>query len=235
MNAVVSVSYCNAHVKGAAPWAGGTRLDGALHARWLEEACGLYLDGVRSDDGHLYEVPAVVIVSTAFDGILHVEAGEERDALWRCARRGVGIMGDAANPNHQVGAALCLRLGLEYAGKLGHDYLVHTAEDVLPRPGALAAVLHALADGSEYAGYAWGVGTPAEGLNAQFFACRVPYLAGKFDPAAVTGAGHIEGYLRDLLAGKKLWLAVAPEVRYRHTHDYEEWKRWKGEQDGLAT
>lgn len=217
MNAVVNIGFCASHRKGGES---GSLLDEAAHWEWLEAACDWWLARNRSC--------GVVVSTTGFRGPLHVGAGRARDALWR-VMSGVDVVGDAANPSHQVGAGLTVRLGLEYAGKIGFDYVVHTAEDVLPREGVVGAMLRALEGGAEYAGDAWGVGTPAEGLNAQFFACRVPYLAGRWDAAAIPGSGHIEGYLRDLLRGKRLWLADRPESRYRHTHDAAEWKRWADE------
>lgn len=228
MNAVVNVSFCCSHRKGGE---GGPVLDEAEHWEWLKSACrwwqfGDYFEGFRA---------RVIVSATGYRGPLHVEAGRARDALWHITNLCVPIIGDATNPGHQVGAGTALRLGLEYAGKLGYPYLIHTAEDVLPLPGVVGSMLRSLEAGDEYAGDHWAPGSPAEGLNAQFFACRVPYLAGVFDPGAIPAAAHIEGYLRGLLRGRRLSLwQGGPGSRYRHTHDPLEWKRWSEEPTPLS-
>ena len=226
MSAVVNIAFCADHRKGSDH---GPRLGEAEHWEWLERCCRRW---IREDFGDA--TGALVVASaTGYRGPLHVGAGRARDALWRVIGMDVPVLGDATNPGHQVGAGLTVRLGLEFAGKLGYPYLIHTAEDVLPRPGVVVAMLRSLEAGDEYAGDHWAAGTPAEGLNAQFFACRVPHLAGVFDPGAIPAAGHIEGYLLSLLRGRRLSLwQGGPGERYRHTHSAEEWKRWSEEVAG---
>ena len=211
MNAIINVSYCNHHYKGGDFLAWG---DGAEHAEWLEQC-------VR----HLaLSSPLPVMVSmTGFLGWPEVPAGRERDALWR-ANKMARFVTMAANPGHQVGASWCIRLGLEAAGKLGYDCLVHTAEDVVPHKGVIEQMLHDLEEGAEYAGARWGI--HQDEANAQFFACRVPYLAGIWDPTAIPRHDHIERYLMDLLEGKKIcWTGTW----YRHTHDFSQWRQWAEE------
>jgi len=208
---VVSVSYAMSHRKGTEA---AMPMNAQKHAEWLEQAVHWY---VRRG------FPTIV-AATGYPGILDVETSSEsreRDALWRILRQGVPILGTVHNPGHQVGAALCVRLGLEYAHCCGYDYLIHTAEDILPVPGKITEMLLALEDGYEYAGEAWG--EAQDELNAQFFACQAAALVGAWDACRVTGHGHIECYLRDLLAGKPQALLTGT---YQHTHDYEQWREW---------
>ena len=73
---------------------------------------------------------------------------------------------------------------------------------------------------AEYAGEAWGPNQ--DELNTQFFACRVPWLAGMFDPTQIPAHGHIEKYMAWLLRDRKVYRQQFP---YSHTHDYADWQR----------
>ncbi len=217
MNALVSISYCADHYKGADPER-AMRLRGQTHAEWLEDACRIY-----------YERGLPVIVCcTGFRGMLNVEVSPqnlERDVMWRIFRKARAIVGVPENPGHQVGAALCIRQGLECASKLGYDLLIHTAEDVLPLPGVLREMQSTISGGSiDYVGSFWG--PQRDELNSQFFACRVQSLVGKWDSAAVTGHGCIEKYLASLVRFSRVHHL---ENYYRSTHDYDEWQRWRKE------
>ncbi len=212
MRTLVSISYCASHHKGADPDV-APRLDGAEHAEWLQDAVGFY--------AALLPTAEIAVAATAFPGILDVPAGRERDAYWTIIKCGVLLVTTSHNPGHQVGAALAIRLGLEAAGKLGFDFLVHTAEDVIPGEGALQEMLTALASEADYAGSEWHAG-PGQ-VNAQFFACRTQALVARWDACAVTGDGCIERYLGRLLEGRPKCLREWP---YRHTHDRAEWQRW---------
>jgi hypothetical protein len=219
---LVSVSWCAGHFKGRDPHE-APRMRGVEHAEWLEDAvAGLYFTAGYD----------VIVACTHWNGIIDVEnTGDspERDVLWRLLRRRIPIIGTTANPNHQVGAALCIRLGLEYASHCGYEYLIHTAEDVLPHPGSIEGMCDALVKGAEYVGEQWGHGN--DQLNAQFFACRVATLVGPWDACCVTGHGCIERYLAVLIGDRPKKLFVNPS--YRHTHDKGEWERWRKEQKGL--
>jgi hypothetical protein len=152
-----------------------------------------------------------------------------RDVLWRLYARHVPIVSSVSNPGHQHGAAFCVRMALEYAGKCGYDNLVVTAEDVLPRPRAVDEMLNALLV-HDYAGEAWGVNR--DEANAQFFACRTQALVPAWDHCkACAHGGWIERYLRHLLEGHPCrWF---DKSLYRHTHDKAEWTRWRDEQGGI--
>lgn len=134
MKTLVSVSYCAEHRKGGdAP--GAPHVPPQEHAEWLEQACDLYLS-LGYD---------VVVSCTGYRGILNVEqtpTSHERDVMWRVIGKVKAVLGDATNPGHQVGAALCIRQGLEAAGKWGYEYLIHTAEDVLPTAKFAAVKWH---------------------------------------------------------------------------------------------
>lgn len=216
MKVAVNLAWTASHFKGGDSI---NRQDGALHAEWLEQAVDFYrrLAERALIDLHSHEWGLFVSV-TGFQGWPEVDAGRERDALWRAFGRSRFVT-MVANPGHQVGAAWCIRLGLEAAGKLGYDYMLHTAEDVIPGPGVLGEMVDALKD-AEYAGEAWG--PERNELNTQFFACRVPYLAGVFDPTKVPEHGHIEKYMAALLTQRKKCLRQFP---YAHTHDYADWQR----------
>ncbi len=210
---VVNIAYCQQHHKGGD---GIGTLPGVLHAEWLEKAVEFYNAWAF---GQPPPLNADVFVSiTGFPGWTEVEAGRERDALWRTFKHARFVtMGP--NPGHQVGAAWCARLGLEAAGKLGYDALIHTAEDVVPEPGSLREMVEALAD-ADYAGEAWG---PEQNeLNTQFFGARVPYLAGVFDPTKIPEHGHIERYMAWLLRDRPVCRKRFP---YAHTHDFADWTR----------
>jgi hypothetical protein len=215
---IVNISFCCEHRKGGDlvhP------MNGQEHAEWLDDCCVWWLK----------HTPWPLFVSmTGFRGWPEVPNAPgyfERDVLWRCfGRERVRFVPMAANPGHQVGAAWCIRLGLEAAGKLGYDYLIHTAEDVLPykwAPRELIGLLNQTE--AEFVDERWGVNR--DECNAQFFACRVPYLAGVFDPTAIPRHDHLEAYLRDILKDKKI---AHCEPSYRTTHDFAEWKRWVEEQ-----
>jgi hypothetical protein len=213
-HALVNVSYCQSHRKGGDS-ADAMHLPGAEHALWLKD-CVLHL---------LATQPYPVVVSaTGFRGLLHVEAGFERDALWQLheGSDAVRFLGHADNPGHQGGAATALRLGLEAAHKWGYAHLVHTAEDVVPAPGAVEAIVDALASGNDYAGEAWA----GDQLNAQFFGVRVTAVVGAFDPGVAAGTGCLEAYLAGLLRGQRLDLRAG---RYQHSHDHATWTRWAEE------
>ncbi len=191
-------------------------MQGELHARWLLEAVGYYL-GFDAD---------VVVSCTAWRGLLNVNNSPgdcERDILWQ-VEAVCPILGVPENPSHQVGAALCIRQGLEAAGKWDYDCLVHTAEDIVPERGAIENMIEAVQYGADYAGNRWG--PHQEFLNAQFFACRTQALVPTWDACQVVGAGHIENYLRQQIGKGSVW---AMEGLYRHSHDFEEWQRWMKE------
>lgn len=196
--------------------------DAAGHWYWLYE-CVKDLDGCGRWSG----AHPVVVSMTAFPGHLMVPAGRERDAMWQCMRH-ARFVSVPHQPGHQEGAATCIRLGLEYGGKTGFDFMVHTAEDIVLPLGVVTGVLAALEGGADYVGAAWG--PDKNELSSQFFACRVQALVGTFDPGQVLRHGWLERYLAHQLAGKAVCRVDYP---YRHTHDYQEWRRFlKEARDG---
>jgi hypothetical protein len=217
---LVNISWCASHHKGANSWDGAQRLHGETHARWLEQAVDFYA-------GQNFPV---IVSCTDWRGILNADVSpgnHERDVLWRVLKK-APIIGMADNPGHQVGAALCIRQGLEAAGKWEYPLLIHTAEDVLPRPGMLDEMLQALDDGCDYSGTHWGSSPP--GYNSQFFACRVQALVPYWDSCRVPEQHHLEGYLKHLLEGRPAWLGAE---RYFHTHDYALWQAELKKEYGL--
>lgn len=216
---LVNISFCGSHQKGNE---GNAPVDGAEHAEWLEAAVDLLADLSPYNWNFCLSM-------TGFPGICHVTAGRERDTYWRLMEAVNGIdlywITMAANPSHQVGAAWCIRQGLECAGKLGYDLMLHTAEDIVPRKNAFHNMVARLDEGYDYVSERWGAGD--DQLNTQFFGVRVPLIAGTFDPPAVSGAGCLERYMGQQLQGRKLHLSYAG--LYRHTHDYWQWKQWAEE------
>ena len=201
-------------------------MHGQTHAEWLEKAVYMYAS-----------LGWPVIVScTDYHGILSVNTSEgdhERGVLWRLIDRGFPIMGESINPGHQVGAALCIRIGLEYAAYCGYDYLIHTAEDVMPEFSVLDRMVKALDEGAHYCGEKWGLDMTE--LNSQFFACRVRPLVNIWDACAVSGHGCIERYLRACVGDHPKVYFDGEDGKggrcYRTCHDFELWKRWKREEE----
>ncbi len=209
--AFVNVAWCGEHRKGNE---NNHPCDPAGHAEWL-------LECVR--DLVAVQCHRVVVSMTGFPGMVRVPAGRERDALWQVSRYAT-LVGVADNPGHQAGAAWCIRQGLEFGGKLGFDYMVHTAEDIVLKKDDVRWVVERLRDGADYVGAAWGPGR--DELSSQFFGCRVPHLAAVFDPGKVAAHSHLERYLAHELAGKNV---VRVDLPYRHTHDITEWRRFLAE------
>ncbi len=223
MRLLINISYCGHHYKGGGPNdAAYDRIHGQAHAEWLEEAVTLWKNSI-DDPIICHYFPKVIVSATGFPGICHVEVSPgnlERDVMWRIFGR-VPIVGMPQNPSHQEGAAWCIRQGLEYAGKLGYDYMIHTAEDIMPHRGTLTKLAGMLDEGYEYVGERWGTSD----LNTQFFACRVQSLVGIWDPGQVMpSAGYVERYMAHCCVGKSLGLIGRI---YDHTHDFSEWKRWR--------
>lgn len=216
MSFCVNISYCAQHFKGGSTDVGGTVLHGETHARWLLEAVRWYKSN--------FPVTATVLVSmTGWPGMLRCEVSPnnlERDVMWEVWRE-ARLLGVPDNGHHQSGAAWCLRMGLEAAAKLGHEVMLHTAEDVLADGGDIYDLIGKCIRGYDYAGEAWG--HHQEFLNSQFFACRVQSLVPYLDPCVVNGEHHLEKYLKELLEGKKVW--TGPHC-YKHTHNPEEGMRW---------
>ena len=230
MKTLISISYCAEHYKGGDRI---NRMNGQRHAEWLAAAVALY-DDIAPVEVYLnYDDDFDIIVScTGFPGILNVEQTPdscERDVMWDVINGVKCIVSVPDNPGHQVGAALCIRMGLEAAHKWGYECLIHTAEDVVPRRGALAGMVRAIKEGVSYAGEMWGV--EQDELNSQFFACRVNDLVGPWDACAVPGHGHIERYLRDLLADRQKYLK---RDQYRTCHDFAQFRQWVQEEQAAS-
>lgn len=212
---VVNVSYCQAHRKRPRD----ERLDGTLHALWLEQCVDhLLASGVPV---------AVSVTCWPGEGTIN---NDEADVLRRVGRKaGFSTMPEAS---HQKGAAWNIRQGLVYARRRGHKYMIHTAEDVVVTHGALSHVAGLLREGHAYVGSAWdGVvhERPVHGLNSQFFGCDADYLHGRFDPKAMD-AGTLEEYLLGAVGNAHSYLFPVEGTPgrethgpYAHTHDYEEW------------
>jgi hypothetical protein len=230
MKVLVNVSWCGEHWKGGnltsvPQLPGEVVLTGPAHAEWLERALRL----LRAEMPSEWEL---AVSATGFPGICQAEPGEQA-ALWRAfpLARWVTM---AENPGHQPGAAWNIRQGLKCAEALGCVYMIHTAEDVLPRPGTMTRLVQALEEGRlDYAGTGWRAGVPGHDgaavsgdgstdLNAQFFACRVAALVGRYDPRDVEKDGSVEKHLARLLDRRpKL---VEDTLSYETTHDDEEWR-----------
>lgn len=202
---LTNISFNADHQKGFGP-----PIQDEIHARWLWEA----IEHIDKTVGG-----KIIVSMTGFRGMLHVRAGAERDYMWRVWDR-CGIVHVGENPGHHQGCCWSIRMGLEACGKTGIQYMIHTAEDVVPFPGAVRVLLEKLMDeGYDYAGMPWGY--DGEFLNAQFFGCRVQAIVPVFDQCQVVPPVHSERYLKNLFANKRVW---AGPQNYWHTHDYEEWR-----------
>jgi hypothetical protein len=206
---LTNISYNADHIKGF-----GSPIPNELHAQWLWE-CVEHLD--KTTDSLL------AVSMSSFKGMLHVRAGAERDYLWKVWDK-AKIIHIHDNPGHHQGCCWAIRMGLEAAAKTGIEYMLHTAEDVVPHPGAIDRLMMKLIlDGYDYSGMPWGVHN--EFLNAQFFACRVQAIVAQFDQCQVTGDVHSEKYLKRMFEGKKIW-TESSHYCYWHSHDYHEWKKF---------
>lgn len=213
---IVNVSYCQAHRKRPRD----ERLDGLLHARWLEQCVG-HLRG----SGY-----PVVVSATCWSGMSAVEPAE-REVLLRIMAQGVSLL-TYPDVGHQEGAARAIALGLNFALHFGYRHMIHTAEDVAVAHDSLRLLADLLREGHDYVGSDWdGVvhGRAVHGLNSQFFGANVARLYACFDPAAA-GAGTLEEVLRGAVGGGKMYLfpveyrnGAEQHGPYEHTHDHGEW------------
>ncbi len=223
---LINVTCCYCPVQGSPK--SRDRLSGADSAEWLEKAVDHYLGR--------FDLPVAVSIS-GFPGIALTGGGRERDAYYRIFNK-TRFLSIGSNPSHQLGAALTMKMGMEYAAASGFAYLVHTAEDLIPRPGSLEAKVKAVHDGFDFAG---GVGDldlpsmPADqhqwikqhgekliGAGCQFFACRVDKFAYSWDAGQVRDC--IEIHMGNFISRLR-YLSLAEE--YNHTHDYGEWLRFE--------
>lgn len=217
---LLGISYNGAHNKGdemGAPEA--VMVPPGEHAAWLL-ASVLHYAGLVERELHR-RTRKIVVVASGLKPLLAMNAPGERSAMW-VVHADYPVLSDPIAPGHQLGASACLRLGLEAAGTWGFDYYLHTAEDILPRPSAIAAMLAALDAGKDYAGYSW-----SDCLNCSFFACRTSALAGCFDREEVKNHRGLEHYLTHLLRDRPL--EIFPTGRpgsYLTTHDYQQYRRW---------
>lgn len=210
---VISFGHCAEHYKGGD---GLGRMHGADHSRWL----ALAMDFYRRHCPPEWDLQAAITGWPGWPAVETSPGNPERDWYWQALRSGRFIT-MAENPGHQRGAAWTIRLGLEAAGWLGYDCLVHTAEDVLPDAGGIRSLLEHLQGGTCYAGQAWG--RNQDELCSQFFACRVAVLASTFDPAEVHNDFPLECYLAKILSGRRVAVVRA---NYHHTHSPGEWSAW---------
>jgi len=214
---LVSISYCATHHKERNPWE-RPPINGQLHAEWLDKTVNFWLNNT----------PFPVIVSAiGFPGMLNIEISDtskERDVWWRIFSK-APILGLPNNPGHQEGAATAIRQGVECGMKLGYDFLIHTAEDIMPTDEAIYRIVRDLCDGADYAGNTWNINN--DELCAAFFGCRTAAVGARFDPGTTLQYGYLERYLAHTLADRPKALYggnIAPI--YSHTHNYEEWNGW---------
>jgi hypothetical protein len=218
---IVNVSYCQSHRKRPRD----ERLDGLLHALWLEECVG-YL--------RAFGLSAVVSV-TCWPGLCAVKS-DERAVLWRVLD--LAQMMTMPELGHQEGAAWNICQGLEFAHKWNFRYMIHTAEDVVVSHETLRQVIDLLHQGCVYVGSDWdGVvhERPVHGLNSQFFGCDVSRLYGSFDPKWLSSTkeemlrdgGTLEEVLRKAVGDGRTYLFPVEGERhgpYEHTHDCHQWR-----------
>lgn len=217
---LIGISYCGTHNKGdAVGTPAAVMVPPRLHAEWLYDAVSLVYGSSRRMG--LPDRPRLLVSAVGLPPILQITEPGERDALWNVLSV-ASLLSWPMNPGHQVGASVALRQGLEAAGYWGYEYYLHTAEDILPYPGAVNKMLQALDEGNDYAGFLAG---PDGCLNCAFFACRTSYLAGVFDYERVRDFPGLEHYLAHLFEGRPKWVVDARGF-YVTTHDYEQYKRW---------
>lgn len=218
---LINVSYCQSHRKRPRD----ERLDGVLHALWLEEC-------VR----HLRTLSFSVVVSaTCWPGLCAIEP-EERAVLWRVLD--LAPMMTMPELGHQDGAAWNICQGLEFAHMQRFRYMIHTAEDIVVSGDVLRQVVDLLHEGYAYVGSGRdGIvhERPIHGLNSQFFGCEVSRLYGSFDPKwlgntkkeMLRDGGTLEEVLKKAVGDDEAYLFPVEGERhdhYGHTHDYRQWR-----------
>jgi hypothetical protein len=217
---LIGISWCGTHNKGDERSSlTAIRYSPEEHLRWLAESVDLHASVANS----LGRPSRVVVTASGYPSILQVPAGPERLLYWEVMER-VTFLAHPENLGHQRGAALCIRLGLEAAGYWGYRYYLHTAEDVIPRPGAAAALLEDLDGGLDYASQV----RPEGSANCTFFAARVAPLAARFDIHEVRHYQGLEQYLWSLVRDGR-HSPVTDEhhsALYQTTHDHAEYRRW---------
>lgn len=224
MKVAISISYCQSHAKGGNP-PDCSFIPGHLHARMLSRTVDyLRNQSLTFSADDRFSVQQIIICATAFPGITHIHTSPdapEREYLWDVFRK-TRFVTMADNPGHQGGAQWAIRMGIEAASKLGCDFLIHTAEDILPYPGALKEMLRKLIEEeADYVGELWGVNK--DELNAQFFGCRLSWFASAFDGGGMNGR-WTEKYMADLVRGHGRKVATVERLYY-HTHDPEQHER----------
>lgn len=213
---LIGISYCGTHNKGDALGSpAAVMVPPKEHAEWLLAAVDFYRDlGLK-----LGRCVRVIVSAVGLPATFDLTAPGERDAMWRVLQDAT-VISYPHNPGHQVGAALGIRQGLEAAGYWNYPLYLHTAEDVLPWPGAVEKMLAALDKGADYAGFCW-----TDMLNCQFFGCRTTAIAGCFDIEAVRGYQGLEHYLNDLFLDRPKKV-VGGQGYYLTTHDWPQYRSW---------
>ena len=131
---------------------------------------------------------------------------------------GVPVQSVAGNPGHQMGAAWCIRLALDYAAAHGYPYLFHLADDVAMSLSEIANAVAVLRDGWHYVGSNWA--NSGGCLNTQVFGCRVASYCNSFNPLAFGGGYMLEEYFHNLTRDLGLPGAIR-SIGYHHTHSAE--------------
>jgi hypothetical protein len=223
---LLNITCCHNPVSGSEK--NRTRLSGADSAEWLEKAVDHY--------HNRYGLPISVSIS-AFPGIALTGGGRERDAFYRIFEKTKFLM-VGANPSHQLGAALTMKMGMEYAASVGYKYLIQTAEDIIPRPGSLEAKYAAIHEGYDWVGGVGDLNIPTMppdqhqwirqhsdkkiGAGCQLFACKVDQFAYSWDAGQCYDC--IEIHMGNFVSRLR-WLSLPEE--YDHTHNYGEWLRFE--------
>jgi hypothetical protein len=219
---IINITCCHSPVQGSPK--SRDRLSGADSAEWLEKAVDHY--------SKRYGLPVSVSIS-GFPGIALTGGGRERDAYYRIFNK-CRFLSVPVNPSHQLGAALTMKMGMEYAAESGFTYLIQTAEDLIPRPGSLEAKIKAIHENYDFVGgigdldlaamppdqHQWVCqhGEKKIGAGCQLFACRLDKFAYSWDAGQVRDC--IEIHMGNFISRLK-WLSLAEE--YDHSHHYGEW------------
>ena len=224
---LLCITCCHDPVSGSAK--ARSTLSGADAAEWLEKAVDHYRDR--------YNLPVAVAIS-AFPGLALVSGGRERDAFYRVFNK-TKFLHTHQNPSHQLGAALTMKMGMEYAAASGYAYLVQTAEDIIPRPGSLEAKIRAIREYDFVGGigeldlnamppdqHRWVQqdGPRKVGAGCQVFACRVEKFAFSWDAGQVHDC--IEIHMGNFITRPGMRALCLPE-EYDHTHNYGEWLKYE--------
>lgn len=214
----ISFSYDGYHRKSNGP------IDSMKHLQMLIAA----IDNANPNGEY-----AVIVSAIGFD-IWSIPSEDERMLAWEVYRKADVVTVKNSPEDHQHGASRSIRMATEAAAAIKTEYLIHIAEDILLRPGAVDYFVKHLQQ-CDYVGSWWG-NTDHQSVNTQIFGCRVSSFADlytrRFVVDPTSPVPHVEGqvwggicrYGLSICADESSWgfKDIAWDDLFFHSHDPEE-------------